>query len=363
MSNKYQNSSLITHHSSLITHHSLQLVTGGSGYLGSLLVRILRERGARVRVFDLVDASDRPEQVEFVQGDIRDYAAIRRACEKVEIVHHAVAQVPLARDRELFWSVNREGTENLLKAAREADVKKIVYISSSAVFGIPPRNPVDETVQPNPQEDYGRAKLAGERLCQQYTQKGLDVTIIRPRTILGHGRLGIFQLLFDWIADGRDVYVLGKGDNLYQFVHAEDLTDACIKAAERPGFVVYNIGAERFCSMRASLEGLIAHAQTGSRVRSIPFVPAVVTMKLLSFLRLAPFAPYHWLMYGRSLYFDLTRPKQELGWQPKWGNIDMLIQSYEWYLAHREQVKATVGASTHRSPVKQGALQILRWFS
>jgi nucleoside-diphosphate-sugar epimerase len=339
------------------------LVTGGSGYLGSLMVRRLFDRGARVRVFDLVDDLDRPRQVDFIQGDIRDYPLIRRACEKVEVIFHAVAQVPLARDRKLFWSVNRNGTENLLKAAKEVGVKKIIYISSTAVFGIPPRNPIDETVEPHPHEDFGRTKLEGEKLCRQYLEKGLDITIIRPRAMVGRGRLGIFQILFDWIAEGRTVYVLGKGDNLYQFVHVEDVIEACIKASERPGFAVYNLGAERFGTLRESLEGLIAHAKTGSRVKSLPVLPAVTMMRLLSTLRLVPLAPYHYLTYGKESYYDISRAKRELGWQPKWGNIEMLIDSYEWYLAHREQVKTSTVASTHRSPVKEGALRILRWFS
>lgn len=339
------------------------LVTGGSGYFGNVLVNQLLKKGDLVRAFDINKYVDCPAGVEFNQGDIRDLDRLRQACQGIDVVYHAVAQVPLARDNRLFWSVNRDGTENLLQTAGAAGVKKIIYISSSAVFGIPSKNPVDDTVQPRPLEEYGRAKLEGERLCERYAGKGLDVTIIRPRTILGHGRLGIFQILFEWVADGKNVYVLGKGDNIYQFVHAEDLAEACIKAAARPGFAVYNIGAENFGTMRETLKGLITHAGTGSQVKSLPVWPAVFLMKTLSALRLMPFAPYHWLMYSRSLYFDLTRAKNELDWSPRYSNVDMLIESYEWYLARRSQIKASRESTIHRSPVKQGALKLLRMFS
>src|SRR5262245_44317707 len=211
------------------------LVTGGSGYFGSLLLRKLRERQESCRVFDLVDADDRPADVEFVQGDIRDAGAVAAACRGVAIVHHNVAQVPLARDRQLFQSVNVQGTQNLLTAARMASVSKVVFTSSSAVFGAPDHNPVTEETPPRPGEAYGQAKLEAERLCRAESERGLDVTIIRPRTILGHGRLGIFQMLFEWVRTGYNVPVLGRGDNLYQFVHAEDLADACILASLRPG--------------------------------------------------------------------------------------------------------------------------------
>jgi nucleoside-diphosphate-sugar epimerase len=109
----------------------------------------------------------------------------------------------------------------------------VVHVSSSAVFGIPETNPVLPSTIPSPVEAYGHAKLAAERACLESVSKGLDVTIVRPRTILGHGRLGIFGILFDWIADGADVFVLGKGDNVYQFVHADDLARLCIAARRR----------------------------------------------------------------------------------------------------------------------------------
>src|SRR5438105_4769605 len=140
------------------------LVTGGSGYLGCEVVRGLRERGNAVSVFDLVDVGDRPPGVRFFGGDIRDRAAIERACEGVDVVHHNVAQVPLAKDRHLFESVNVDGAKNLLDAAKKVGVKKVVLVSSSAVFGVPDKNPVTEATVPRPQEAYGRAKLAAEHL-------------------------------------------------------------------------------------------------------------------------------------------------------------------------------------------------------
>jgi nucleoside-diphosphate-sugar epimerase len=340
------------------------LITGGSGYFGCLLRDRLRAAGEAVRVFDLVDADDRAADVEFVAGDICDLDAVRRACDGIEVVYHNVAQVPLAKDRRLFWSVNCGGTENLLKAARDAGARKIVHTSSSAVFGIPAKNPVDDSVPPRPLEAYGKAKLAAEELVHKCVREfGLDVTIIRPRTIVGHGRLGIFQILFDWVSEGRNIPVLGRGDNVYQFVHADDLADACIKAAARPGFAVYNIGAEKFGTMRETLEALCAHAATGSRVYSLPAGLAVAGMKLTGLLGLTPLGPYHWLMYGRSLYFDIRKPKAELGWQPRWSNAEMICQSYDWYLAHREQVLQQSGKSLHRSAVKQGMLALMKRLS
>ena len=334
------------------------LVTGGSGYFGALLVDHLLEHGYQVRVLDLVDDAERPAQVELVRGDIRDAATVATAVDGAEVVFHNVAQVPLARDRELFESVNVHGTAVLLDACERAGVAKVVHTSSSAVFGIPRENPVTRATVPAPVESYGRAKLDAELLCRAAVSRGLDVTVVRPRTILGHGRLGIFGILFDWVADGASVPVLGRGDNVYQFVHAADLADACRRAGERTGPVVYNIGAERFGTMRALLEALCVHAGTGSRVRSVPAAPTSAAMRLSALLGASPFAPYHWLMYGRSLWFDITPAREELGWRPRWSNEEMICDSYDWFLSHR--YAADAGASAHRRTPKQGLVQLAK---
>ncbi len=226
-----------------------------------------------------------PVRLGFVGGDIRDR---RRACaRRARIAGRFIIAWPRCRwprTRHLFESVNIQGTENLLKSALAAGARKVIYVSSSAVFGAPKTNPVTEQTTPSPAEAYGRAKLEGETLCAKYAKLGLDVSVIRPRTIMGHGRLGIFQILFEWIRTGYNVPVFGKGDNVYQFVHADDLAEACILAAGWEGAATYNCGTDRFGTMREVLEHLCAHAKTGSKVRGVPMAPAVGLMNLTSAL-------------------------------------------------------------------------------
>ena len=343
----------------------VHLVTGGAGYFGTLLVDALVKEGKRVRILDLHDA-DLPAGVEKHRADIRDRNAVERACEDVEVVHHNVALVPLAKDKEAFWEVNEGGTRNLLEAAKKQGVRKIVSMSSSAVYGAPDKNPVDDATPTNPGEDYGKAKLGAEKLCHQYAKEGLDITLIRPRTIMGHGRLGIMQILFEWIREGRNIPVLGRGDNLYQFVHADDLASAALKAAERPNpkgapqASIYTVGAEIFGTMRETLESLCRHAGTGSQVRSLPAGPAALAMRAVAGVGLAPFAPYHWLMYSTSLWFDIEHAREALGWQPRSSNEEAIAASYDWFLANRAGTDASAGVSHHRHTAKQGALKLLK---
>ncbi|MCD4526399.1 NAD(P)-dependent oxidoreductase [Nocardioides sp. cx-173] len=333
------------------------LVTGGSGYFGSLLVDQLLRAGLEVRVLDIIDAPDRPSDVQLFHGDVRDEHLVGAAVRGADLVFHNVAQVPLARDRDLFESVNVRGTEVVLRQCEQAAVAKVVHTSSSAVFGVPERNPVTRETVPSPVEAYGRAKLDAELLCRAAVTRGLDVTVVRPRTILGHGRLGIFGILFDWIADGAGVPILGDGTNVYQFVHAEDLASACLLAARRPGAAVYNIGAQEFGTMGEAVGHLCQYAGTGARVRHLPVGPTSKAMEWSARLGLTPFAPYHWIMYSRSLWFDVSPAVEELGWRAQWSTDAMFQSSYDWFLEHRGEES---GGSAHRRSAKQGLLRLAK---
>lgn len=331
------------------------VVTGGSGYFGERLAEGLLAQGHRVTVVDLNPPESR--EVEFVQADVRDAARLQPAFEGAEVVFHNVAQVPVVKNPRLFWEVNRDGTRNVLEGALRAGVRRLVYTSSSAVFGIPPHNPVDESTPCRPREAYGQAKLAGEKLCREYSERGLDVGVVRPRTILGHGRLGIFSILFDWISRGSNVPVLGRGENLYQFVHADDLAAACLLAGQDAGWGVFHCGTDRFGTMGELLGTLCRHAGTGSRVRSIPRWLGQPLLDLAWRLPFSPIAPYHALMYGRSLYFDIGATQRRLGWQPRYSNEEMLLESYEWFLRNRGRAGS---GSPHKSALKQGLLGLVR---
>lgn len=339
------------------------LVTGGLGFFGSSLVQKLKSESTDCRIFDISENQEDLESVECIQGDICDFQAVKKACLDIDIIYHNVAQVPLAKDISKFNRVNIDGTRNILQAALDCNVKKFVYTSSSAIFGVPKKNPVDESVSPQPGEAYGLAKYEGELICKEFQEKGLDVSIIRPRTIIGHGRLGIFQVLFEWISEGSNVPVLGDGSNIYQFVHSDDMADACIAAGNKSGSATFNCGAEEYGSMREVLEELCEYAKTGSKVVSVPMGLAIFGMNITSRLGLSPLGPYHSLMYGKSMYFDISKAKSELDWNPKYSNSQMFIEAYDWYIENREYLEKNNddNRSPHRSSVKQGVLKILKW--
>ncbi len=339
------------------------LITGGSGYLGSLIARRLRERGDEVRVLDVWDDPSRPPDIEFVLGDVTDRDAVAAAVAGIDIVHHNAALVPLAKSGRGFQRVNADGTRIVAQEAARAGARTFVQMSSSAVFARQRSFPITTETPPSPAEAYGRSKLAGELAAQEVCRRhGLALVIVRPRTILSAGRLGIFQVLFDWVRESRRIYVIGSGNVKFQFVHADDLMRAYMLAVDQSGGGAFNVGTDRFGTLREALEHLIGYAGTSSRVTALPAGLVRGAMATVDFLGLSPLGPYHALAYGKEYHFDLA-PLHALGWRAQYSNDEMFRESFDWFMAHREQLTRDPAASAHRKGVSEGILRILRRLS
>lgn len=339
------------------------LVTGGSGFLGNLIARQLCERGESVKILDIWEDSTRPKEIEFINCDICDRSGVAAAMQGVDIVHHNVALVPLTKSGGKFWQVNVEGSQIAAQEAVKAEVQSFIHMSSSALFGAPKAYPITNETPTNPVEIYGRAKLAGELAVREICEKaGLPLVVIRPRTILGEGRLGIFQILFEWIQESRNVYVIGSGNIKFQFVHALDLMDAYLLALDLGKSGIYNVGTDKFGTLRAGLENLITYANTNSKVKSLPTWLTIGTLRTLDVLGLSPLAPWHYLTYHKEFYFDVE-PLLQLGWQPKYSNDEMFRESYDWFQQNYDKLVAEKAGSAHRRPVKERLLWLVKQFS
>ena len=333
------------------------IVTGGSGYFGSLLCNQLVQSDWEVKNIDINPPRDYLKNYTFIKGDINDLSKNEESFEGVDAIFHNVALVPITKSKN-YEKTNLYGTKNTIELAVKNKIKSFIYTSSSAIYGVPKQNPVSEHDIPSPAETYGKSKLDSEFLLSTYSNN-INISIIRPRTILGHGRLGIFQILFDWIMKGWNIPILGKGDNIYQFVHADDLASACILSEKAKGLNFYNVGAQEYCTMRETLEALCEYAQTGSKVISLPSSTFEFLMNISSKLKLSPLGPYHSLMYGRSLYFDTTKITNELNWKSNYSNKKAIIDSYCHYVNSPVNYFEKKNISPHSSPMKQGILKLL----
>jgi nucleoside-diphosphate-sugar epimerase len=341
------------------------LIVGGNGFIGSRLAETLAKRECQVRIFDLLPPQQALQSCDFFPGDVRDMAAIKAAIPGVDCVFHCAAQQPVSQRNSraaatLMREVNVEGTINILTAARNENISKTIFISSTAIYGIPSRCPVDELTAPRPIEDYGKSKFDAERHIREFVAHGLDVTILRPPPVMGPGRLGVFQILFDWIWRGYNLPVFGRGNQLQQWIHLEDCVEACLRAAEKSGAGEYNIGAPVEHTLRQLLEMLVRHAGSKSKIRSFPQHLSQAVIITASWLGLMPIAPFHALTYGATTFASVDRARRELGWQAHHDQFSMLRGTYDWYVEHHEEIAKGRGGSQHQRAPNQRLMRLGR---
>ncbi|HSC48744.1 MAG TPA: NAD-dependent epimerase/dehydratase family protein [Gaiellaceae bacterium] len=338
-------------------------ITGGAGFLGLHLARRLLADGHEVRTLDLapLDDVELERDVEELRGDVRDLSAVARLVTGADVLVHAAAALPIQASRESIRSVNVGGTGVAFAAAADAGVRRAILISSTAVYGVPKHHPIAEDAPLVGVGHYGESKIDAEEVARDAGRRGLEVVIIRPKTFVGPERLGVFEILFDWIREGRGIPILGNGSNRYQLLAVEDLVEATVAAAERDvAGETFNVGATEFGTVRSDLEGLIAHARSGSRLRPVPARPAELALRALELARLSPLAEWHYRTAHRDSFVDVSKAQRELGFAPRLSNEQALCETYDWYLANRGRVGAA--GLTHRVPWDQRALGVVKRF-
>lgn len=340
------------------------LITGGSGFLGINFARLLLLKGWPVRSLDIA-VFDYPERihVDAILGDIRDASVVERAMTEVGMVVHCAAALPLATEADIL-STDVDGTRVLLAAAWRRGVSRFIFISSTAVYGIPEHHPIREDDVLHGVGPYGRAKIEAERLCADYRARGLCVTILRPKSFVGPERLGAFELLYDWAFDGHGFPVLGRGENVYQLLDVEDLCQVIFLSMTLDRSLVndtFNVGATQFGTMRENFQAVLDRAGHGQHVVALPAKPAVLLLRLLEALRLSPL--YRWIYetVDQDSVVSVERLQSRLGFTPRYSNRDALVRNYDWYVAHRRDFRGRYGVS-HRLPWKRGLLRIAKWF-
>lgn len=335
------------------------VVTGAAGMLGSRLTDRLQSAGIEVRGVDL-----RADPGVALVGDVRDPAIMGRAVAGADAVIHCAAALPSYPEAEIR-SIIVDGTAQVLRAAARARVGRVIHISSTAVYGLPKVVPTTEEHPREPVDTYSRAKAEAEEVAESLRSEGLCVPILRPKTFLGPGRMGLFAMLFEWAEEGRNFPVLGRGDVRIQMFGVDDLVDAVVTVLHAPADVAndtFNLAAAEFGTLRDDFQAVLDAAGHGKRVISLPARPALAALAALQRLRLSP-------VYGRLLhklmadsYVSIDKARSRLGFTPKQSNQDAILATFDWWRSQREAAPATAGGRTSREPWRQGALSLAKIF-
>lgn len=244
------------------------LVTGGAGFIGSNLVRALLERGETVRVLDNFSTGDRRNlagiDVEVVEGELRSYERVHNAVRGADVVYHlgALGSVPRSVQDPLTSSaVNIEGTLNVLLAARDEGVGRVVFSSSSSVYGTQRDLPVTEATAPDPLSPYGVAKLAAERYCVSFARvyRDLETVVLRYFNVFGPRQspysqyAAVVPLFIKAIGEGRPITIEGDGEQTRDFTYVANVVEATVRAADAPDISgrIFNASAGAPASVNA----------------------------------------------------------------------------------------------------------------
>lgn len=342
------------------------LITGGAGFLGLHTAHYFADKGWDVILEDIApydEAEYKPGTV-FINHDVRDRLGMDRllAEHKPDVIVHAAAALPLWKPVDIY-STNVDGTRNVLEAAVQAGTRRVVFISSTSVYGIPDHHPLYETDRVDGVGPYGISKIRAEEICLTYRDK-LCVPIIRPKSFIGPYRLGIFAILYDWVESGKRIPMIGNGKNRYQLLEVVDLAEAIYLVCtlnEKAVNDTFNIGAAEFTTVYQDVKAMCDYAKSGARPWGTPAGLVKFFLRIFELTGLSPM--YKWI-YGtadQDSFVSTEKAQKALGWKPKYSNADALIRSYQWYLDHKHEIAKGTGV-THRIAWNQGILKFFKKF-
>ncbi|MDF1545668.1 MAG: NAD(P)-dependent oxidoreductase [bacterium] len=345
------------------------LITGGAGFLGLHLAQNLPSRGVSFLALNDIAPFLEYEYSKdnlLVHQDVRDPEGMYRLIHdnKIDTIIHCAAALPLWPKQEIM-TTNIDGVRNTLEQALKCGVGRVVFISSTAVYGVPEKHPLVEEDPVEGVGSYGISKIEGEKICREYRKKGLCVSIIRPKTFIGTARLGVFQILYDWVDSGKKIPIIGKGENLYQLLEVSDLIEAISLAASLSDDAVndtFNVGAQHFEKVKSDVGALCDFAGNGARVFPTPASLVKPALALFEFMKISPL--YKWV-YGtadKDSFVSTEKIEKKLGWKSKFSNQDALITSHRWYLEHKDELETQKAGVTHRVGWDQGILKFFKRF-
>lgn len=320
------------------------IIFGGDGFVGRHLAPKLVADGEDVVVADIMK-SDLPHyaKARFVRCDVTDPEQVNAVgIRSDDMVYNLSAKMlsPIqvrAKRHDFFWPVNVHGTENIIHAMARADAPKLVHFTTDMIYGHTVFHPMTEDHPVAPLGEYGMSKLKTEELAADWRAQGMNISLFRPRLIIGPGRLGILEKLFKLIDMNLPVPMIGSGKNPYQFISVFDCAEAA-RLAWKAGVPneAYNLGSLNPPSVRKLLGDLMKHAGSKSILIPTPGWAVKRTLDLLDWMNMPIMDPEQYLIADEDCLLDVSKGKRDLGWVPKYRDEDMLIAAYREYRAKKD---------------------------
>ncbi|MDC3342511.1 NAD(P)-dependent oxidoreductase [Candidatus Pelagibacter sp.] len=338
------------------------LITGGTGFIGTYLAKALLKKGWKIKIVDLKYSND-PfliKNCEIYKIDITKLKFNHTCFDGVNVIFHLAALPSISRkSKKIFLNNNLNGTRNIIKCAKKRAIKKIIYTSSSTVYGIPKKAILDEKDAGNTIAFYGDSKWKAEKLLINSTKKNFNVNILRPRVVIGPGRLGIFGLLFKRILNNKNIYLIGNGSNYFQFTNVNDFVDACIKCIKLNKNIILNIGSKDRISTYNLLKSLIKKNKSKSNIIKTPSLIIKKVLKILEFFGVSPLTKEQYAIADKNFYLSTEKAESTIKWKSKISTLATLNESYKWFKKNSKKNNQTkeIGILTIFNNFQQSGFQ------
>jgi dTDP-glucose 4,6-dehydratase len=320
------------------------IIFGGDGFVGRHLAPKLLADGHEVVVADIARGDfAHYRSVRHVHCDVTDRASVEGVgiCAD-DMVYNLSAKMlsPIqvrSKRHEFFFPVNYHGTVQIVEAMAKAGARKLVHFTTDMIYGHTVKSPMTEDHPVAPLGEYGLSKLKTEELAAEWRERGMNISLFRPRLIIGPGRLGILEKLFKLIDWNLPVPMIGSGRNPYQFISVFDCAEAA-RLAFNSGVPneAYNLGSLNPPPVKKLLGDLIKFAGSKSILVPTPGWAVKRTLDLLDFLNMPIMDPEQYLIADEECLLDVSKGKRDLGWVPQYRDEDMLIAAYREYRAKKE---------------------------
>lgn len=326
------------------------VIFGGDGFVGRHLAPKLLADGAEVVVADIVKSDLKHyRSARFVKCDVTDPASVEAVGLKADdMVYNLSAKMlsPIqtrAKRHDFFFPVNYYGTLHIIEAMDAVGAAKLVHFTTDMIYGHTVVTPMTEDHPVAPLGEYGLSKQMTEELAAEWRKRGMQISLFRPRLIIGPGRLGILEKLFKLIDMNLPVPMIGSGKNPYQFISVFDCAEAA-RAAWKAGVPdeAYNLGSLNPPPVRKLLGDLIKHAGSKSLLIPTPGWAVKRTLDLFDLMNMPIMDPEQYLIADEECVLDVSKAERQLGWVPKYRDEDMLIAAYSEYRAKKDGQKVAV---------------------